>query len=268
MGRTVALRIADHALKESDASMERTTPLTCKRLAIIALVVLIGCAPQTPFERDSKTPVPVADCYVSLQQRSLLHYRLGSAVVVAEGVAVTNRHVVEGNDGMTGVMAGGVEFPITHVLTSDSRDLAVVAIPCGLGRPIDTAGGLRVGDPVYGAGTTFQSTIMSGIVVSTEFDLHHIDIVLSKAGKQDARGRSVTRGFVFEGDFQDGFSGGPIVNAAGALVGIHQGRILEFIRGQPAGMPADGSTYGMAYYIADVLSEVSVIAHPLLRRCQ
>ena len=197
-----------------------------------------------------------------------MRYKLGSAVVVADGVAVTNRHVVEGSDGMKGVMAGGVEFPITRVAISDRRDLAVVAIPCDTGKPIDIGSGVRVGELVYGAGTTFQSTLMSGIVVSTEFEIHHIDIVLPKAGKQDTQGRSVTRGFVFEGDFQDGFSGGPVVNAAGTLVGIHQGKILEFIRGQPAAMHGDGNTYGLAYHIADVLNEVSDIAQPLLSRCR
>jgi S1-C subfamily serine protease len=210
----------------------------------------------TPFDYDDISPVPIGDIYISLQKKGALTYRFGSAVVIAKEWAVTNRHVVEGVDGMQGYMAGGIRFPVRDVSMSERLDLAVFKIPPGIGVPAKVGAGVRSGDRIFSAGTTGGTTLLEGVVVTPTFQFHHTDIALRDAPRDGPDGLSITRGFVYEGNFINGFSGGPVVNADGELVGINQGRLLEVLSADEDQSFAPDKSYGLAYHIADVLIEV------------
>ena len=240
-----------------------------KNLITILISFLLGaCLPNTPFKVDSKTPVPITDSYISLQKRTVFLLKIGSAVIIEDGIAISNRHLMEKVSGMRGYMAGGIEFPLKNGILSDRFDLAVFEIPCGVGKPIKIGKRVKMGDRIFSAGTTFDSTILDGTVVLTDFSLHHVDIKLPNPDHRDSEGRAISKGFVYEGDFKQGFSGGPIVNSKGELVGINQGRVLEFFPAHGEMRSESDSTYGIGYHIEDVLDEIRRIAPNKLNRCR
>ena len=240
-----------------------------KNLIIISIILFFcACLPNTPFEVDSKTPVPIKDSYISLQKRTVFSVKIGSAVIIKDGIAVSNRHLMEKVSGMRGYMAGGIEFPLKNVILSDRFDLAVFEIPCGVGKPIKMGKRVKMGDLVFSAGTTFDSTILDGTVVLTDFSLHHVDIKLPNPDHRDSEGRAVSQGFAYEADFRKGFSGGPIVNSKGELVGINQGKVLEFFSAHAELKEESERTYGIGYHIENVLNEIRKIAPEKLDRCK
>lgn len=227
------------------------------RFILLALCGLWGCtAVVTPLGSDDATPVPIADIYISLQNRGAVMHRFGSAVVISDGWAVTNRHVLEGVDGLQGYMSGGICFPIQDVFLSDRLDLAVFRIPPGVGTPAKIGAGVRSRDRIFSAGTTRSATLLEGVVVTPAFKLYHTDIALPDAPRDETKGLSITRGFVYEGNFVAGFSGGPVVNADAELVGINQGRLIEVLSAGANQPFAPDKSYGLAYHITDVLIEV------------
>jgi len=240
-----------------------------KYIIVIAITFLISaCHPNTPFEMDSITPVPVRESYISLQDSTGILLKIGSAVVIDDGYAITSRHVCEGSNGMKGYMAGGMEFPITEVVLSDSFDLALFEIPCGVGKPIKIGEKVRTGEQVFSVGTSNGSAIYEGIVQETDIIIHHVDIDLPNPSSRDAKGRPITHGFVCEGDFKKGFSGGPIVNSRGELVGIIQGYTTEFLSDTNVTELETSKTYGTGYHIEDILNEVKSMTEKKHNRCK
>ncbi|MEN9577844.1 MAG: hypothetical protein RJA70_853 [Pseudomonadota bacterium] len=139
---------------------------------------------------------------------------LGSGVVVsAEGIVLTNNHVVEGADGVKITTSDNQEYTATVVGTDAKSDLAVLRIqgePKGL-KPITfgDSSQLRLGDVVLAIGNPFGvgQTVTMGIV--------------SAKGRADV-------GIVDYEDFiqtdaaiNPGNSGGALVNMRGELVGVN-----------------------------------------------
>ena len=223
---------------------------------IVIPFLLFACQPNTPFELDPMTPVPVRKSYISLQENngSLLKY--GSAVIIAEGYAITGRHVIEGTHEMKGYMAGGIDFHVTEVILSDRLDLALFRIPDGIGESLKIGEKVSIGERVFGVGTANGSTIYEGVVRKTDFLIHHVDIDLLNPSSRDSKGRPMTYGFLCEGDFKKGFSGGPLVNSHGELVGIIQGYSTELYKNSNKSELKTNITYGTAYHSRDVMDEV------------
>jgi S1-C subfamily serine protease len=223
---------------------------------IIIAFILFACVPHTPFELDAMTPVPVRESYISLQDNSGILSRIGSAVIIKDGYAITTRHVVERYDGMKGYMAGGIEFPVTKVILSERLDLALFEIPRGIGKPVKIGERVKKGDGIFGAGTSNGLTLYEGIVRKTDLTIHHVDLELLNPPGRDNKGRPITYGFICEGDFKKGFSGGPVVNSRGEVVGIIQGYATElFSDGIDNDLTTIGN-YGTAYHITDILDEI------------
>lgn len=156
-----------------------------------------------------------------------------------------------------GYMAGGIKFPITEIILSKRFDLALVKIPTGIGEPITMGERIKTGEHIYSAGTTFRSTILDGIVRETEFMIHHQANDIPQPGNgHDDEGRAVISGLIYEGEFQKGFSGGPIVNRQGELVGINQGYIIEFLGDRDKTWQDASKRYGVGYHMADILGEI------------
>lgn len=138
---------------------------------------------------------------------------LGSGVIVeADGVVVTNNHVIDGADDIKVALADGREFPVKVLLKDDRLDLAVLKFETQEQMPtlpLANSDATEVGDLVLAIGNPFGvgQTVTSGIV------------------------SALARNQVTEGDFgffiqtdaaiNPGNSGGALVDMKGQLIGIN-----------------------------------------------
>jgi len=138
---------------------------------------------------------------------------LGSGVIVgANGMVVTNNHVIDGADDIRVALSDGREFPVKVVLKDERIDLAVLKIDAREALPalaIADSDKVEVGDLVLAIGNPFGvgQTVTSGIV------------------------SALARNRVTEGDFgffiqtdasiNPGKSGGALMNMKGGLLGIN-----------------------------------------------
>jgi S1-C subfamily serine protease len=140
----------------------------------------------------------------------------GSGVVLSnDGLVLTNAHVVAGADAITVRLSDGAERPADLVGTSPSVDIALVRlrdasglVPARLG----SSAALAVGDDVVAIGNALAlgetPTVTRGIVSAKGRTLESDDVRLENLLQTDA---AINRGN----------SGGPLVNAAGEVIGIN-----------------------------------------------
>jgi len=146
--------------------------------------------------------------------RQRVQNSLGSGVLVrADGVVVTNNHVIEGADEITVVLSDRREYEAEIVLADSRTDLAVLRIdPNGEDLPTIEFGdsdALEVGDLVLAIGNPFGvgQTVTSGIVSA---------LARTRVGVADYRSFIQTDAAVNPGN-----SGGALVAMDGRLVGIN-----------------------------------------------
>lgn len=140
---------------------------------------------------------------------------LGSGVLVAaDGLVVTNHHVIDGSDQITVVLADRREFEATLLGSDERTDLAILRIDArGEALPYLTLGNsdeLEVGDLVLAIGNPFGvgQTVTSGIV--------------SALSRTAIPGAGEYRAFIqTDAAVNPGNSGGALVTMDGALVGIN-----------------------------------------------
>lgn len=174
--------------------------------------------------------------------RERLRQGLGSGVIYsADGVIITNNHVVEGADEITVTTADGRDFDAKLVGADSESDVAVLKLEAAEGLvPIrfGDSGAMRVGDIVLAVGNPFGvgQTVTMGIV--------------SAKGRDDI-------GIVGYADFiqtdaaiNPGNSGGALVNMSGQLVGINTAIISRTGGNQGVGLAIPAS---MAEPIANAL---------------
>lgn len=146
--------------------------------------------------------------------RERVERSLGSGVIVrADGIIVTNNHVIQGAQSLRVVLADRREFNAELVLADPRVDLAVLRINAGNERlPIlafaDTSG-LEVGDLVIAIGNPFglSQTVTSGIISA---------LARTEVGVSDYAFFIQTDAAINRGN-----SGGALVDMRGALVGIN-----------------------------------------------
>jgi serine protease Do len=146
--------------------------------------------------------------------RERVQQSLGSGVIVrADGIVVTNNHVIEGGEKLTVALADRREFEAELVLADPQSDLAVLRIHPGA-QPLPTiafgdSDQAKVGDLVLAMGDPFGigQTVTSGIVSA---------LARTQVGISDYR-------FFIQTDaaINPGNSGGALVTLDGKLVGIN-----------------------------------------------
>lgn len=146
--------------------------------------------------------------------RERVEQSLGSgAIVRADGIIVTNNHVIEGGEQLSVVLADRRELP-ARVLLADARaDLAVLKIDVGNERlpvlPIADREEAEVGDLVLAIGDPFGvgQTVTNGIISA---------LARSDVGITDFS-------FFIQTDapINPGNSGGPLVDMAGNMIGLN-----------------------------------------------
>lgn len=148
-----------------------------------------------------------------MPNRSEKQSSLGSGVIVgANGIVVTNNHVIEGASDIKVALADGREFESTVVLKDERIDLAVLKIKGDAkfsALPLGDSDAVQVGDLVLAIGNPFGvgQTVTSGIV--------------SALARNQVR--SGDFGFFIQTDaaINPGNSGGGLVNMNGELIGIN-----------------------------------------------
>ena len=136
----------------------------------------------------------------------------GSGWVAADGIVVTNAHVIAGQErGNTVVRPrGGGRLSATALAFDPRNDVAVLRVPSLSAPALRFAGEVRVSEP--GA--------VLGYPLSGPFDIRPARIGRTQTVlTQDAYGRRVVRRKItaFRADVQPGNSGGPIVDVAGRV---------------------------------------------------
>lgn len=151
---------------------------------------------------------------------------LGSGVVVADGVVLTNAHNVR-DPGVTLVFADG--RTVTGQVSGHDidGDVATIAVDTSGVAPVEWAGSpARVGAAVFAlanpGGRGLRVTLGSVAAVGRTF--------------RGPRGRRVTGTVEHTAPMAKGSSGGPLVDRAGRLVGLNTNRLGE---GFYAALPAD-----------------------------
>lgn len=146
----------------------------------------------------------------------------GTGVIVSsDGYILTNKHVVDGSSKVTVVLDDGTTFDNVKVVATDSlNDIAFLKIDDASNLPAATLGDsktITVGQQVVAIGNAlgqYQNTVTSGIISG----------VGRSVTASDESGRNVeTLSDMIQTDaaINSGNSGGPLVNAAGQVIGIN-----------------------------------------------
>lgn len=235
---------------------------------LASAAVLASCSSGISYQAAPHTGLPVqpSDAIYRVMHDGVCPVtRFASQTVIAPHWAVTNAHA-------DGIASG---------LTAESRtsDLALVAIDGGAPLPFGTP---HNGDHVtiYGAGCGGDQRVATGTIMDTK-----VYQCWGKPGADDPAnpckggGLGVTYAMLLVANAGPGFSGGPIINDAGELVGVMEGEIVpsapsvgDFDKdGQKAALPAQagailtsdgklpaagsGQAVAIGYSIQDVTAE-------------
>ena len=140
---------------------------------------------------------------------------LGSGVIVrADGIIITNNHVVEGGQEITVALNDRREFPAKVLLADPRTDLAVLKIEVGSERlptlAIDDSGETQVGDLVLAIGDPFGvgQTVTNGIISA-----------LNRTA--DPNGDAANAYIQTDAAINPGNSGGALVDMDGDLIGVN-----------------------------------------------
>ncbi|MEM9300621.1 MAG: Do family serine endopeptidase [Pseudomonadota bacterium] len=145
--------------------------------------------------------------------RERVDQSLGSGVIVdaADGLILTNNHVIEGADDIQVTLHDGQTLEGQLVGTDPDTDVAVIRVDAeGLAElPLADGLPLRVGDFVVAVGNPFGlgQTVTSGIV--------------SALGRKGLRGLNYQNFIQTDASINPGNSGGALINLRGELVGIN-----------------------------------------------
>ena len=133
----------------------------------------------------------IAAAYLPLHRGGPLSHAEGAAMVIAPGIAVTNGH--------------NRNLVTPETVLGEARDYDLLFFRVARSDPEVTTEP-KLGETVtaYGQGGDGELRLAHGMVNAI----------------QDCSGCTVPAYFVFAGDAGPGFSGGPVLNASGALIGI------------------------------------------------
>jgi putative serine protease PepD len=171
----------------------------------------------------------------------------GSGVIItADGEIITNEHVIRGADEVRVRLAGDTEPRAAEVLAADPpNDLALLRIDATGLTPavIADPGGVAVGDPVvaigFALGLDGGASVTTGVVSALERTLVTEYGALGGLVQTDAA-------------ISSGNSGGPLVNAAGQVVGINTAVATS-------GVNRSASNVGFAISARDLLAQLDVL---------
>lgn len=140
---------------------------------------------------------------------------LGSGFVwSADGIIVTNNHVVEGASRITVNFNDGTQLAAKLIGVDPDSDLAVLRVDARklVAAPIGTSNDLMIGESVIAVGNPFglSGTVTTGVVSA-----------LGRSVPSKEAGRTFTDFIQTDCSINPGNSGGPLLNIEGRVVGIN-----------------------------------------------
>ena len=179
----------------------------------------------------------------------------GSGVVIAaEGLVLTNAHVVEGADRVQVSLADGRQLDGSVVGSDPVTDLAVVKLSQAPDElrpaPLGDSDALEPGDWAIALGHPYglDSTVTLGIVSS----LHRN---ISSLGFTDKRLELIQT----DAAINPGNSGGPLINEAGEVIGLN-----TLVRAGPGAGLGFAIPINLAHGVANRLARSGEVIHPYL----
>jgi len=139
-------------------------------------------------------------------------------IVSADGLILTNAHVVEGDGTLTVEFADGRTVPARVVSTDPTHDLAIVRADA-TGLPAATLGessAIQVGQVAIAIGSplgTFTDTVTQGIISG-------LDRTIDVSGATTRTRTKLTGLIQTDAAINPGNSGGPLLDASGAVIGV------------------------------------------------
>ena len=199
--------------------------------ALVLLVMAVPLSAQQLTPREIATRARPAVVLVTAL-RGGEEIGMGSGFVVSDdGRLVTNRHVIEGAQSLRVTLADGKVYDRVLLVSEDAkRDLAILRIPATGLLPLRFGDDrhAETGDPVYVMGNPrgLEGTFADGLV----------------SAKRTIEGTELIQ---ISAPISSGSSGGPVLNAAGEVIGV------------AAAMMADAQNLNMAiagHYAASLLA--------------
>ena len=180
-----------------------------------------------------------------------MEYGWGTGVVFrADGYIITNTHVLMGGDAAVVVFSDGTEYEAELIGADEKSDIAVLHIDAeGLAyAQFGNSDGLRVGDEAYAIGNplgpAYAGTMTNGIISAINRNIvyngHSMTLLQTNAA------------------LNEGNSGGPLVNAAGQVVGITNMKIMSTYSATVEGIGFAIPT-GVVKEVADQLMENGIV---------
>lgn len=142
-------------------------------------------------------------------------------IATSDGYIVTNKHVINGANKVTVVLYDGTTYEDVEVVTTDPlNDVAFLKIKDVSDLPAATFGDsktINVGQQVIAIGNAlgeYQNTVTSGIISGT-------GRAVTASDGTGANAEKLTDMIQTDAAINSGNSGGPLVNAAGEVIGIN-----------------------------------------------
>jgi S1-C subfamily serine protease len=208
----------------SSTTIQQVSPLAQGGLGNVALQAPTtkGLTPERIYRQDAPGVVQITATSVqqttdpfSLQPSTQTQQSLGSGFVIDKaGHVVTNYHVVQGASKVQVSFSSQDQLAATVVGTDPSTDTAVLKVDAHARAltplPLGDSDAVIVGDPVYAIGNPFgfTRTLTSGLVSAVQRQIEAPNtLAIDHAIQTDAA-------------INHGNSGGPLIDAAGRVIGV------------------------------------------------
>ncbi len=226
----------------ADASQHTSAPTSAARASAPAA----HSSTIKPVADDQSTAKRVyddaADSVAYISSTSIQGQATGTGFVVsADGLIVTNGHVVDGAQQITVKLGTGGQTQTAQLVGTDpSRDLALLKVDGSGLTPLKLgdSNAVGVGDSTYAIGNPYglDHTLTTGVVSALHREIQAPD------------GTTISDVIQTDAAINPGNSGGPLLNDKGEVIGVNS-QIVSSSAGSTDGSGGEGGSVGIGFSI-------------------